>query len=60
MAQSVISDDRLRRSLSLEDPHEECRIEALDANCRSGRKVKLPLSSLVAANTPLVSLPEIL
>ena len=39
---------------------EERSIEALNAKCRSGRKVKLPLSSLVAANTPLVSFPEIL
>ena len=39
---------------------EERSIEALNAKCRSGRKVKLPLHLLVAANTPLVSLPEIL
>ena len=39
---------------------EERSIEALNAKCRSGRKVKLPLSSLVDANTPLVSFPEIL
>ena len=39
---------------------EERSIKALTAKCRSGRKVKLPLSSLVAANTPLVSFPEIL
>ena len=30
---------------------EERSIEALNAKCRSGRKVKLPLSSLVVANT---------
>ena len=34
---------------------EERSIEALNAKCLSGRKVRLPLSSLVAENTPLVS-----
>ena len=47
---------RLRKFNNLE----ECRLEALNAKCRSERKVKLPLPLLVAANTPLLSLPEIL
>ena len=34
---------------------EERSIGALNAKCLSGRKVRLPLSSLVAENTPLVS-----
>ena len=34
---------------------EERSIGALNAKCWSGRKVRLPLSSLVAENTPLVS-----
>ena len=35
---------------------EERSIGALNAKCLRGRKVRLPLSSLVAENTPLVSL----
>ena len=32
---------------------EERSIEALNAKCRSGRKIRLPVFSLVAGNTPL-------